>query len=256
MFQSTPPRRRRRAGDCTGRRRRPGFNPRLRAGGDGPEHDDKHQDGVSIHASAQEATISMALTVTVSAFQSTPPRRRRRWGRARPPGALCFNPRLRAGGDKRVHERIDGLRVSIHASAQEATAPEFAVWPSKPFQSTPPRRRRHRPIAAQPDRAWFQSTPPRRRRQTAGRSARQTARFNPRLRAGGDGFVATMPPAKTKVSIHASAQEATPMDHLTGRERRVSIHASAQEATRSPWATLPEMRFNPRLRAGGDSEVF
>src|SRR3546814_18452552 len=65
---------------------------------------------------------------------------------------------------------------------------------------------------------------------TGRRASTHWRSFDPRLRAGGDvlQFVSDDP---ARVSIHASAQEAT----LYGREKNrrlvVSIHASAQEAT-------------------------
>jgi len=120
-FQSTPPRGRRYRHDlCVDRFL--GFNPRLRAGGDGlpsmtgPAHGcfnprlraggDRSRRGgggpgiwVSIHASAREAMAPAC---------SSPPRRR-------------FNPRLRAGGDSRI---------------------QSASVPGSTFQSTPPRGRR------------------------------------------------------------------------------------------------------------------
>ena len=122
---------------------------------------------VSIHASAREATTDGAqLTEIAQEFQSTPPHGRR-------PGksgttyfaSLCFNPRLRTGGDTisrlssnhlpsfnprlrtggDVVQEIAGHAdiVSIHASAREAT--HWERWaPMAPFmfQSTPPHGRR------------------------------------------------------------------------------------------------------------------
>ena len=80
--------------------------------------------------------------------------------------------------------------------------------------------------------AKFQSTPPRgRRRASRTRSPAPVPCFNPRLRAGGDFRVIVPQPSQGRVSIHASAREATP-----------------PTTTMSP----PGTRFNPRLRAGGD----
>ena len=78
--------------------------------------------GVSIHASAREATCPCRS-----------PQRR--------PG--CFNPRLRTGGDRLSLSRTLLPNVSIHASAREATAPTTArVATNWMFQSTPPHGRR------------------------------------------------------------------------------------------------------------------
>ncbi|CAO3447712.1 hypothetical protein [Azospirillum argentinense] len=77
LFQSTPPRRRRpqvSTSCCCP----PRFNPRLRAGGDAVDLQVERALGVSIHASAQEATLLSAhQSSPCPAFQSTPPRRRR-----------------------------------------------------------------------------------------------------------------------------------------------------------------------------------
>ena len=76
---------------------------------------------VSIHASAREATSSSKFAIIFLLFQSTPPRGRRL--KCRIPGSthICFNPRLREGGDEAV--RCILLLICR-------------------FQSTPPRGRR------------------------------------------------------------------------------------------------------------------
>ena len=79
MFQSTPPRGRRR--NC--------------------RHSFGSGDGVSIHASAREATAFVLIHCSPS---------------------LGFNPRLREGGDAISFISSSYLNVSIHASAREATA--------------------------------------------------------------------------------------------------------------------------------------
>ena len=164
-FQSTPP-----------RGRRPG--PRQRQ---------IHRHQVSIHASAREATVQYASGNTINMFQSTPPRGRRHgeiiqlgtdyWFQSTPPrgrrrdrrrNSRCqdgFNPRLRAGGDpNRIYERRCH-RVSIHASAREATLGTTIT--------------RQRSSCFNP-----------RLRAGGDNRARESLRairsFNPRLRAGGD----------------------------------------------------------------------
>ena len=121
IFQSTPPRRRRRllkthkddVIDFNPRLREGGdtvfpltrrlphyFNPRLREGGDLPEENKIYIRNISIHASAKEAT---ALLIAFSRSAN-------------------FNPRLREGGDGITV--LKGARreiISIHASAKEAT---------------------------------------------------------------------------------------------------------------------------------------
>jgi len=102
LFQSTPPRGRRRYG-ADG-------EPCLKI--------------VSIHASTREATLRlMRETKLQYLFQSTPPRGRRRLSAFQ--SAICqacFNPRLHAGGDFRsLRRQYPSMFVSIHASTREAT---------------------------------------------------------------------------------------------------------------------------------------
>ena len=101
-----------------------------------PEH-------ISIHASAKEATQRIKRFSMLSRFQSTPPRRRRRYeiselkkmfGISIHASAkeatvkmsalgekLNFNPRLREGGDTSYEANDARHFISIHASAKEAT---------------------------------------------------------------------------------------------------------------------------------------
>jgi len=76
---------------------------------------------VSIRASAWEATEIASNLYPAAQFQSAPPRGRRRRRRCRSPRRGCFNPRLRVGGDSRVRPGLRPRRVSIRASAWEAT---------------------------------------------------------------------------------------------------------------------------------------
>ena len=100
--------------------------------------------------------------------------------------------------------------ISIHASAKEATRLR-TIWSPKlsEFQSTPPRRRRHLQTNKFPRLSRFQSTPPRRRR----------------LSTGAFYYF------EEKISIHASAKEATKKQYYTPDRLGISIHASAKEAT-------------------------
>ena len=76
-----------------------------------------------------------------------------------------FNPRLREGGDDIYHAPSCCKKISIHASAKEATLFIDVIHALHVFQSTPPRRRRRgkRCYCGHRQRG-FQSTPPRRRR--------------------------------------------------------------------------------------------
>ena len=119
------------------------FNPRLREGGDDIYHAPSCCKKISIHASAKEATLFIDVIHALHVFQSTPPRRRRR-----------FDPNKKWGGTWiSIHASAkeatgygwsagDAKNISIHASAKEATAAQLAASQASQFQSTPPRRRR------------------------------------------------------------------------------------------------------------------
>ena len=99
-------------------------------------------------------------------------------------------------------------RISIHASAKEATMLTNNLFSTFIFQSTPPRRRRPN------DQAVY-----------IGKH-----NFNPRLREGGD-FNFNNNCCAIAISIHASAKEATSRICLPSSSPSISIHASAKEAT-------------------------
>ena len=123
------------------------------------------------------------------------------------------------------------LYISIHASAKEATFPLYLLWMGKRFQSTPPRRRRRKPVRCRKP---------------------MHCHFNPRLREGGDFSSLSSVDGET-ISIHASAKEATfhslkwrinttdfnprlreggdTHSNCYNRCYNISIHASAKEAT-------------------------
>ncbi len=188
------------------------FNPRLRAGGD-----------LSIKCRG----------FCFFKFQSTPPRGRRRSPRQKKIlGNQSFNPRLRAGGDPACP-----LRQAVSPSFNprlRAGGDGFLWFPkaknlgvsihASAREATPRWQRQYVPVYS----------------------------FNPRLRAGGD-FGGCSPKEQCLVSIHASAREATSSSNRTLPIAGVSIHASAREATIQQTRSRPcSMRFNPRLRAGGD----
>ena len=189
-FQSTPPRGRRLEADdlpvpMTEFQSTPPRGRRLLE-----RRQDRVLEAVSIHASAREAT---------------PPPRRAGSTRRR------FNPRLRAGGDKRQIEPIL-IDTVFQSTPPRGRRPAEArrVGCNNWFQSTPPRGRRLRRQSSVSAQQRFQSTPPRGRRLAVPESVREIH----------------------VVSIHASAREATRWP-ASGRLRRgqVSIHASAREAT-------------------------
>ena len=123
---------------------------------------------ISIHAPAKGATfISLWESSPDSLFQSTLPRRERRWipsrlscpcdfnPRSREGSdifytlfrmvILYFNPRSREGSDYRTSELIQTTQyISIHAPAKGATMEFPFLKTGEAFQSTLPRRERHR----------------------------------------------------------------------------------------------------------------
>ena len=237
------------------------FNPRPRAGGDarpgGGGHDRLR---VSIHAPARGATRRISGRRRFSVFQSTPPRGGRRVGEMRvQDGPAGFNPRPRAGGDRR--------RMPLEAAVLDR------------FQSTPPRGGRLG-LYTRTAGAEFQSTPPRGGRPGSPlRSvlARQVSIHAP---ARGATSVYAAPAARIPaVSIHAPARGATGAPGVRGiQPPRVSIHAPARGATGTPACrrgsgpvsihapargatreqnAVPQVgsSFNPRPRAGGDMSM-
>ena len=143
---------------------------------------------VSIHAPTQGATFGNSCSSNTFGFQSTLPRRERRYsscGTYLP--SSRFNPRSRAGSDGRRAHHVSMAQVSIHAPARGATLSGSPVCSSSEFQSTLPRGER--------------------------RVSRYTPQigtycFNPRSRAGSD-VDAPSYDADAKVSIHAPARGAT-----------------------------------------------
>ena len=193
---------------------------------------------------------------------------------------ICFNPRLRTGGDPvRAGKQGRRVAVSIHASAREATvgrpqafhsgrklvsihasAREATARSAISLAMSPcfnPRLRtggdaRPKPRLMRVGQR-FQSTPPHGRRPDAPGPGPAAGCFNPRLRTGGD----------ARGRCHArSGRGFNPRLRTGGDPSRgpvrlpepVSIHASAREATREmvEYRRTDSRGFNPRLRTGGD----
>ena len=126
----------------------------------------RHFKGISIHASAKEATTVSSFSGVTEYFN---PRLREGGDKEyhrNNGGKKNFNPRLREGGDGiQRHNRLEESKISIHASAKEATTTtSVTIYNSPLFQSTPPRRRRRQGVSR----------------------IRPIKDFNPRLREGGD----------------------------------------------------------------------
>ena len=167
-----------------------------------------------------------------------------------------FNPRLREGGDDIYHAPSCCKKISIHASAKEATLFIDVIHALHVFQSTPPRRRRLIMCLKTRWNSRFQSTPPRRRRH---RGYGQWRGQN--------------------ISIHASAKEATgklinagltliQFQSTPPRRRRPATMGTTVDKIGFQ-STPPRRRrhnslsirqkpnnFNPRLREGGDRNIL
>ena len=77
---------------------------------------------ISIHAPAKGATTICFITVVIGKFQSTLPRRERRWQNCIYDDAWNFNPRSREGSDVfRFSDSDSKIAISIHAPAKGAT---------------------------------------------------------------------------------------------------------------------------------------
>ena len=98
------------------------FNPRLREGGDKYNNGNHKSEGISIHASAKEATIDYIKPKINVKFQSTPPRRRRPASFFSCVTVWLFQStpprRRRLQSPQSIRKEY---KISIHASAKEAT---------------------------------------------------------------------------------------------------------------------------------------
>ena len=169
-------------------------------------------------------------------------------------GMSDFNPRFREGSDDiapmiclELHEFQSTLpRRKRHAARH--ILPDTAQFQStlprrkrretlyqdsdiRLFQSTLPRRKRQHIHISRQLKHRFQSTLPRRKRRHQSACRRQTSDFNPRFREGSDVPVCRIVHPVKKISIHASAKEATAVAEVMEDDSVISIHASAKEAT-------------------------
>ena len=177
LFQSTPPHGRRRGHGDRSWPCRPGFNPRLRTGGDGGRgfRSRLFLAGFNPRLRTGGDPIRSPLGLSSSSFQSTPPHGRR-------------PANLQPGGGHH--------HVSIHASAREATTGPASS--RTPYTSFNPRLRTGGD-GGEPTcilgLSKFQSTPPHGRRPAT----------------------SPMEVAASNVSIHASAREATCSQFRSGQ---------------------------------------
>ena len=121
-FQSTLPRRERQNSMCA-ESQPTNFNPRSREGSDALwQSRILHFYQISIHAPAKGATAKSLIHIIPTVFQSTLPRRERRWRQQRNTKAYGFQSTL----PRRERRRRDGFlkkaeEISIHAPAKGAT---------------------------------------------------------------------------------------------------------------------------------------
>ena len=191
---------------------RPCFNPRLRTGGDSIPVSQRHLhhwfQSTPPHGrrrcNAMEYPCAMPVSIHASAREATVITRRQGLACLVSIHASAREATVGGKGKKKL------WRVSIHASAREATSTRLQrLHGHGKFQSTPPHGRRRRSLLPCKGAMRFQSTPPHGRRPSWQRAALSMWR----------------------VSIHASAREATQALGLSHASRLVSIHASAREAT-------------------------
>ena len=144
-------------------------------------------------------------------FQSTPPRRRRRFHKRDCLGNEIFNPRLREGGD--IYLIKNGYSCNLFQSTPpRRRRQKFAVFPvgaGKTFQSTPPRRRRRQFIVYPCKKSIF----------SIHASAKEATPMCQTLPCGTNYFQSTPPRRRRPLKLIASCASL------------FSIHASAKEAT-------------------------
>ncbi len=200
------------------------FNPRLRMGGDSASESKRPPTKVSIHASAWEATGGSSATgylinvsIHASAWEATAV------GGVAPCASICFNPRLRMGGDttsKGSRTRTGSFNPRLRMGGDRSQVRRAAKrWRFNP------RLRMGGDIEAE-------------------RHHRADFGFNPRLRMGGDQRHRDRASGPDRVSIHASAWEATAGTYLY----RLAVDQFQStppqwEATPSPAAVGPR-RFS------------
>ena len=124
LFQSTPPHGRRRGHGDRSWPCRPGFNPRLRTGGDGGRgfRSRLFLAGFNPRLRTGGDPIRSPLGLSTSSFQSTPPHGRRPANLQ--PGGGHHHVSIHASAREATRDRRSrhsSRQVSIHASAREAT---------------------------------------------------------------------------------------------------------------------------------------
>ena len=234
IFQSTLPRRERRASYETRTSGRCYFNPRSREGSD---------------SSANSIINRQTL------FQSTLPRRERHPAPLPSHPLQHFNPRSREGSDGLL---LHSARTEQDFNPRSREGSDRLLGRGLrcglSFQSTLPRRERQYNRIEAVTGFPFQSTLPRRERPCAATVPTSTPfNFNPRSREGSDTRYCMLVD-NTVISIHAPAKGATMIGGESDSGTGISIHAPAKGATCGPrkWSAM-RWYFNPRSREGSDT---
>ena len=163
-------------------------------------------------------------------FQSSLPRRERRFRQSERQVLINFYPRSREGSDKGKSKTKVPMNISIHAPAKGATKRCFKICRWRKFQPTLPRRERLSEALNSVVYTLFQSTLPRRERLLCMDSYQNINNFNPRSREGSDDDSVKKIPYII-ISIHAPAKGATRINGTIERNKYISIHAPAKGAT-------------------------
>ena len=232
------------------------FNPRVREGRDRPGRLQRFSTACFNPRVREGRDYHCARAQCLSVFQSTRPRGTRRSRRRKACHKPCFNPRVREGRDSVYQIGSDSITVSIHASARDAT--KRRVKDLGGIASFNPRVREGRDLICTLSitQALFQSTRPRGTRHIPVLSLQFQTCFNPRVREGRDvdcpherrGIVCFNPRVREGRDLHLSRSCFLPS--------RVSIHASARDATRGASSFFrPVGCFNPRVREGRDAAL-
>ena len=212
------------------------FDPRPRAGGDGP--------------AARGGRRR-------SPFRSTPPCRGRPSTCGSPPASnRCFDPRPRAGGDARTpchRHRRQAFRSTPPCRGRLRHRPFFglaAVSIHAPVQGATPLHQ------CRPFRRLFRSTPPCRGRPRSAARSGAGARFDPRPRAGGDlGQYRKIPPVRSfDPRPRAGGDDQAPglgQFAVGGFDPRPR---AGGDRFKGAWGGRGS-GFDPRPRAGGDGSV-
>ena len=260
----------------------PYFNPRSREGSDQIPSSALSSALNFNPRSREESDLTvMALPVAAVTFQSTLPRRERRYCQASNRSIRYFNPRSREGSDAQIEkaythdsylfqstlprrERQESRQneeyrqlISIHAPAKGAT-PISSAFPDfgKLFQSTLPRRERHDIRLVSAGHGTFQSTLPRRERRLVYHTGRYAVHFNPRSREGSD---VTRAERKTICRLFQSTlpRRERPFAGLQFPTFRRYFNPRSREGS-DPRTGNPRnyhSDFNPRSREGSDSNM-